>query len=251
MIRGLKEIILKMSLMNFMESMGTSSIPLLAAFFIGLMTAISPCPLATNITAIAYISRKIEHSKHTLLVGIIYTLGRMFIYVLIASLIVLAGMNTQGIALFLQKYGEKILGPLLVIFGLIMIELIKLPVMKSSRFIDNIKEKLSKKGYVGSFFLGVLFALAFCPFSGVLYFGMLIPLALKAGDPLLVPGVFALATGLPVIVFSLILTYSVSKIGNIMNKVSHMEKVVRVGTSVIFILVGIYYIMKVNLGILI
>ena len=78
--------------------MGTSSIPLLAAFFIGLMTAISPCPLATNITAIAFISKKIENSRHTLLVGIVYTLGRMFTYVLIASLIVLAGINTQGVA---------------------------------------------------------------------------------------------------------------------------------------------------------
>ena len=232
-----------------MESMGTSNIPLLAAFFIGLMTAISPCPLATNITAIAYISRKIEHSKHTLLVGITYTLGRMFTYVLIASLIVLAGINTQGIALFLQRYGEKILGPLLLVFGLIMLEIIKLPIFGSNGFIDNLKEKLSKKGYLGSFLLGVLFALAFCPFSGVLYFGMMIPLALKAGDPILIPGIFALATGLPVIVFSLFLTYSMSKIGVIMNKVNHVEKIVRVGASIIFIVVGIYYIIKVNFAI--
>ena len=238
-----------MSIMSFMESMGTSNIPLLAAFFIGLMTAISPCPLATNITAIAYISRKIEHSKHTLLVGITYTLGRMFTYVLIASLIVLAGINTQGIALFLQRYGEKILGPLLVVFGLIMLEIIKLPTFGSNGFIDNLKEKLSKKGYLGSFFLGVLFALAFCPFSGVLYFGMMIPLALKAGDPILIPGIFALATGLPVIVFSLFLTYSMSKIGVIMNKVSHVEKIVRVGASIIFIVVGIYYIIKFNFAV--
>lgn len=238
-----------MSIMNFMETMGTSSIPLLAAFFIGLMTALSPCPLATNITAIAYISRKIEHSKHTLLVGVTYTLGRMFTYVLIASLIVLAGINTQGIALFLQRYGEEILGPLLVLFGLIMLEVIKLPVMKSSGFIDNLKEKLSKKGYLGSFFLGVLFAMAFCPFSGVLYFGMLIPLALKAGDPLFIPGIFALATGLPVIAFSLILTYSVSKIGSVMNKVSQVEKIVRIGASVVFIIVGVYYILKINIAI--
>jgi len=238
-----------MSIMSFMESMGTSNIPLLAAFFIGLMTAISPCPLATNITAIAYISRKIEHSKHTLLVGITYTLGRMFTYVLIASLIVLAGINTQGIALFLQRYGEKILGPLLLVFGLIMLEIIKLPIFGSNGFIDNLKEKLSKKGYLGSFLLGVLFALAFCPFSGVLYFGMMIPLALKAGDPILIPGIFALATGLPVIVFSLFLTYSMSKIGVIMNKVNHVEKIVRVGASIIFIVVGIYYIIKVNFAI--
>ncbi|MFH0875399.1 MAG: aromatic aminobenezylarsenical efflux permease ArsG family transporter [archaeon] len=230
-----------------MESMGSSNIPLLAAFFIGLMTAISPCPLATNITAIAFISRKIEHSKHTFLVGLIYTIGRMFTYVLIASLIVLAGTNTQGIALFLQKYSEKIIGPLLLLFGLIMLEIIKLPISESNGKLDKIKEKLSRKGYLGSFLLGVLFALAFCPFSGVLYFGMLIPLALKAGDAFFIPGVFAIATGLPVIIFSLILSYSVSKIGSVMNKVSQVEKLVRIGASIIFIIIGIYYIIKFNL----
>jgi len=238
-----------MTIMSFMEAMGTSSIPLLAAFFIGLMTAISPCPLATNITAIAFISKKIEHSKHTLLVGILYTIGRMFTYVLIASLIVLAGLNTQGIALSLQKYGEKILGPLLLVLGLVMLEVVKLPVLKSNQAIENLKEKLSKKGYLGAFLLGVLFALAFCPFSAVLYFGMLIPLALRSGDPILIPSVFALATGLPVIILSLLLTISISKMGKVMNKVSQVEKVVRIGASLIFIVVGIYYIAKVNLGI--
>jgi len=112
-----------MSLMAFMETMGSSSIPIIAAFFIGLMTAISPCPLATNITAIAYASKKIHNSKHTLLVGFLYTLGRMFTYVLIASLIVWFGLNTQVIALFLQKYGEKLLGLLLIIIGIVMLDI--------------------------------------------------------------------------------------------------------------------------------
>lgn len=121
-----------MSLMAFMESMGTSNIAIVAAFFIGLMTAISPCPLATNITAIAYISRKIEHSKHTLMVGFLYTLGRMFTYVALASLIVYIGINTQQISLFLQSYGEKLLGPLLLIIGIIMLNIVKLNFFKGN-----------------------------------------------------------------------------------------------------------------------
>jgi cytochrome c biogenesis protein CcdA len=104
-----------MGLMAFMEAMGTSSIPIVAAFFIGLMTALSPCPLATNITAIAYISKKIGDGKKTLLTGFVYTLGRMFTYVLLASLIVYIGVNVQAISLFLQRYGERILGPLLIV----------------------------------------------------------------------------------------------------------------------------------------
>ena len=176
-----------MSLMSFMETMSTSSFPLIAAFFIGLMTALSPCPLATNITAIAYISKKIDNGKKTLLTGLVYTFGRMFTYVLLASLIVYVGLNVQTISLFLQKYGEKVLGPLLIFIGLIMLNIIKLPSLESGNRINKLKEKLSEKGYLGTFLLGVLFALAFCPFSAVLFFGMLIPLALTFSDGILIP----------------------------------------------------------------
>jgi cytochrome c biogenesis protein CcdA len=230
-----------MTLMAFMESMSTSSFPLIAAFFIGLMTAISPCPLATNITAIAYVSKKIDNGKKTLLTGVFYTLGRMFTYVLLASLIVYIGLNVQSISLFLQKYGEKILGPLLFLIGLVMLNIIKLPSLKSGNKINKMKEKLSEKGYLGSFLLGVLFALAFCPFSVVLFFGMLIPLAISFSDGILIPSIFAFATGLPVIIFSFILTYSVSKVGKVMNKVQSFEKWMRFIIAAVFVLVGIYY----------
>src|SRR4030042_1531946 len=216
-----------MSLMSFMEAMSTSSFPLIAAFFIGLMTALSPCPLATNITAIAYISKKIKNGKKTILTGFVYTLGRMFTYVLLASLIVYIGINVQTISLFLQRYGEKILGLLLIFIGLIMLNIIKLPSLKSGNRINKIKEKLSEKGYLGAFLLGVLFALAFCPFSAVLFFGMLIPLALKYSDGILIPSVFAFATGLPVIILSFVLVFSVSKLSFIMKKVELVEKYTR------------------------
>jgi cytochrome c biogenesis protein CcdA len=225
--------------------MSTSSFPLLAAFFIGLMTAISPCPLATNITAIAYASQDIKNKKKTLLTGVFYTLGRMFTYVLLASLIVYVGINVQAISLFLQKYGEKILGPLLIFIGLVMLNIIKFPSLKSGDKMNNLKEKLSKKGYFGSFLLGVLFALAFCPFSAILYFGMLIPLALKFSDGILIPSVFAFATGLPVIIFSFILVYSVSKLSKVMNKVQTFEKWTRIVMAILFILVGIYYVIRI------
>jgi len=230
-----------MSFMAFMETMGTSSIPIVAAFFIGLMTAISPCPLATNITAIAYASKKIDNSKHTLLVGFLYTFGRMFTYVALASLIVWFGIQTQAISLFLQKYGENILGPLLLFIGIIMLDVVKLHFFKKNDKLNGLKEKLAKKGFLGSFLLGVIFALAFCPFSAVLFFGMLIPLALRAGDGLIIPAVFAFATGLPVIIFSIILVKSVSKLGKIMNKVQTFELWMRRIVAVIFILAGIYY----------
>ena len=232
-----------MSLMAFMEAMGTSNIPLLAAFFIGLMTAISPCPLATNITAIAYASKRIDNSKHTLWVGFLYTLGRMFTYVVIASLVVWVGINTQAIALFLQKYGEIILGPFLIIIGILMLDLIKFNFSQKNDKLGALKEKLASKGLIGAFLLGVVFALVFCPFSAVLFFGMLIPLAIQAGDGFVIPAVFAFATGLPVILSSFILVKSVNKLGAIMNKVQAFELWMRKIIAVIFILVGIYYTM--------
>lgn len=231
-----------MVLMAFMEAMGTSEIGILATFFIGLMTAISPCPLATNITAIAYASKRIDNSKHTIIVGFLYTLGRMLTYVLIASAIVWFGLNTQAIALTLQMYGDKILGPLLLIVGIIMLDAIKIKMFKSSDNLNKLKEKLAQKGFLGSFLLGVIFALAFCPFSAVLFFGMLIPIALKAGDGIIIPSVFAFATGLPVIIFSFILVYSVSKLGKIMNKIGTFEKWMRKIVAGIFILAGLYHI---------
>ena len=230
-----------MTLMAFMETMSMNSFPLIAAFFIGLMTAISPCPFATNITAIAYISKKIGNGKRTILTGLIYTLGRMLTYVLLASLIIYIGINIQTISFFLQKYGEKILGPLLIIIGLIMLNILKLPHPKSGNIINKLKETLSEKGYLGAFLLGILFALAFCPFSAVLFFGMLIPLALKFSDGIIIPSVFALATGLPVILISFVLVYSISKLGNITNKIQTFEKYARHIFAIIFLTIGIYY----------
>ena len=230
-----------MGLMSFMEAMGTSNIAIVAAFFIGLMTAISPCPLVSNLTAIAYTSRRIQHSEHTLLVGLLYTLGRMFTYVILAALIVWLGISTQGISLFLQRYGERILGPVLVFSGLVMLGVFS-PVFKGSTGLNQIKVRLAGRGFLGSFMLGALLALAFCPFSAVLFFVMLIPLAIKAGDGILIPSVFALATGLPVIIFSIILAKSMAKLGKILNCVQRVELWVRKSAGIVFIGAGVYYI---------
>jgi len=232
----------RIDFMPLLESLGRSNIPLIAAFFIGLMTAISPCPLATNITAIAYASKKIGNKKHTLLVGIIYTIGRMIIYIGIAAIIVWIGLSAFSLSIILQKYGKVLLGPLMLVFGILMLGIINLSFGKSNNKLTKLKEYLAKKGLIGSLFLGMLFALAFCPISGVFYFGMLIPLAIQNSDPILIPSIFAIATGLPVIIFSLVLVFSVSKMGEVMKKVQTFEKWMRKSVAVIFIAVGIYYI---------
>ncbi|MDD1711084.1 MAG: aromatic aminobenezylarsenical efflux permease ArsG family transporter [Methanoregulaceae archaeon] len=231
--------------MGSMEALGTSGIPLVAAFFIGLLMTFSPCPLATNITAIAFISKKVGDSTHTILIGTLYALGRTAAYIGITALIVYAGLNIQAISLFLQEYGEKLIGPFLVIMGILMLEIVDIPVIGGQGWLQKIELYLGEKGYLGGFLLGVIFALALCPFAAVLFFGMLIPIALKTGDAIVVPAVFAIATALPVIVISLLLTQGVNRLSGMMASVQKMEKWIKWTVAGVFIAVGMYYILMV------
>jgi cytochrome c-type biogenesis protein len=235
-----------MDLLNFLGTMGESPVPVIAAFFIGLMTAISPCPLATNITAIAYISKRIDSSRHTLLTGFVYTLGRTAAYIAVASVIVFFGMNIQIIAFTLQHYGERLIGPFLVLCGIFLLDIFHFDRLPGedwfSGFTSGISARLADKGYLGAFLLGVIFALSFCPFSAVLFFAMLIPLALGAGDPVIIPAVFAIATGLPVIVISYLLVQGVGKCNGVIQKIGAAECWIRRAVGVVFIVVGVYYI---------
>lgn len=235
-----------MDIMGFMQTMGMSGVPLVAAFFIGLMTAMSPCPLATNITAIAYISRKPGNSRHTLLVGLLYAMGRTAGYVAIAAAIVYAGLNVQVISFFLQEYGEMVLGPLLLVLGILMLDVIDIPFPggggRGGDRLTSFMETYAEKGVVGSFILGVLFALSFCPFSAVLFFGMLIPIALKTGDALLVPTIFGIATALPVIVVSVLLVRGVGQAARFMQRAQVVDFWVKKAVAMVFIGTGCYLV---------
>jgi cytochrome c biogenesis protein CcdA len=217
------------------------NIPLLSAFLLGILTSISPCPLATNITAIAYISREIKTIKNTLLNGLLYTLGRGISYTLLATLIYF-GLSTFKISSIFQGWGDKVLGPVLIIIGLIMLGVIKINLGGHNEKIEEAKEWLAKKGYIGSLLLGVLFALTFCPYSGVLFFGVLIPLVLKSSESLLLPPIFALGTGLPVIVFPFLIAFSMQKVSKAFQIVQKVEKVMRYVVASIFLIAGIYYL---------
>ncbi|MBU1089692.1 sulfite exporter TauE/SafE family protein [Patescibacteria group bacterium] len=217
------------------------NIPLLTAFLLGVLTSISPCPLATNITAIAYISREIKTVKNTLLNGLFYTLGRGISYVLLATLIYF-GLSSFQISNIFQGWGDKVLGPVLISIGLIMFGVIKINITGHNEKVEKLKKWLASKGYIGSLFLGVLFALAFCPYSGVLFFGALIPLVLKSPESLLLPPLFALGTGLPVILFSFLIAFSMRKVSRAFQITQKIEKVMRYAVASIFLIAGVYYL---------
>ena len=227
--------------MEFLQSiLETSQFPILTALILGLMTAISPCPLATNITAIAYIGKDIENQKKVFINGLIYTLGRAVTYTGI-GLIFYFGASQFEFSGFIQKWGEKLLGPILIIIGIFMLDFIKIKFPVLGKLNEKMQEK-SRSGFWGVLLLGIVFALAFCPYSGVLYFGMLIPLTVSSASGLYLPIIFAVATGLPVLIFAWIIAFAIGGVGNVYKKIKIFEKWFRRIVAVIFIGVGIYYL---------
>jgi cytochrome c-type biogenesis protein len=232
--------------MEFLTNLlDNSTMPWITALLLGLMTAISPCPLATNITAIGFISKDIEDRNRVFFNGLFYTLGRAITYTAIA-LIIFLGVDQLKFSGFFQRYGEKFIGPLLIIIGLLMLNIIKIKFPGFGGFTSRLQNK-KKWGYLDAVLLGLVFALAFCPYSGVLYFGMLVPLTISNASGLYLPVVYAIATGIPVIVFAWIIAYTVSGIGSAYNKIKIFELWFRRIISVLFIIVGIYYIIRVYL----
>lgn len=227
--------------MNFLTTIfENSQFPILSAFILGLMTAISPCPLATNITAIGYISKDFNDKKQVLIRGVIYIVGRAVTYTSI-GLIIFFGASQFSVSSSIQQWGEKLLGPLLIIIGLFMIGLIKSNIFGTGTLIKKVQQ-LNQNRYTDVLLMGIVFALAFCPYSGVLYFGMLMPLTLTNASGLYLPIVFAIATGIPALIFTWIIAYSASSVSTYFNRVKSFEKYFRKFVAILFIGIGVYYI---------
>jgi len=211
-----------------------------SALWLGILTAISPCPMATNVAAISYIGKRLGSPRQVLLGGVLYTVGRTVAYVGLAVLILAGLQSIPRVSTFLQEYMNKVLGPVLIVVGLFLLELIKF-----GGGGPGVGEKLGKKvegwGLAGALALGVIFALSFCPISAALFFGSLISLAVKYDSRILLPGVFGVGTALPVFAFAVIIGLGVGSLGAAFHKLQRFEWWARRVTGVVFILVGIYY----------
>lgn len=229
--------------MDFLQSiLDNNSVPAITAFILGILTAISPCPLATNITAIGFIGKDIENHHRIFINGLLYTLGRVVAYTVLGFILI--PILREGASMFsvqkaISKYGEMLLAPLLIVIGIYMLDFIKLNLPKINFSGENLKKKT--KGSWGALFLGILFSLAFCPTSGIFYFGMLIPMSAAETGGYLLPVVYAIATGLPVILVAWVLAYSVAGLGKFYNRIQVFEKWFRKVVAILFIVVGIYY----------
>ncbi len=227
--------------MDYLQSLlDQSQWPFLSAFILGLMMAISPCPLATNITAIAYIGKDLENRRKVFYNGLIYTLGRIVSYSTL-GVIIYYGASGYKISDIFQGYGERLLGPILIVIGVLMLDIIPWDWLRIGRIDWQKRLKIDSGSYVGSFLLGVVFALAFCPYSGVLYFMILIPLTIESSN-LFLPPVFALSTGLPVIIVAWLIAFTLSGVGNFYHKIKSFERWFRRIVAILFIITGFYFL---------
>jgi len=236
-------------MMDFLQHiLDNSNIPILTAFVLGLLTAISPCPLATNITAVGFIGHDIESKQRIFWNGILYTVGRIIAYSVLGAILIYilrSGADMFSIQKGVGRWGEILIAPAMLLIGLFMLFGDKLRLPKFG-FSGNVKSN-KLKGVWGSLLLGMLFAMAFCPTSGVLYFGMLIPMSAQATGGYLLPIVFAFGTGLPVILVAWLLAYSMAGVGKFYNRMKVFQKWFNMIVAILFIAVGIYYFIVFNL----
>lgn len=212
-------------------------IALITAFWLGILTSISPCPLATNIAAVSYLGRHLADRRLVLISSALYTLGRMAAYTAITAIIVTAVVSTPTLSHMLQVWGPKVIGPILVLAGAFLLEFITIPLpsfggqpIKPERF-----------GLYGSFLLGFIFALSLCPVSAALFFGSLIPLAVTAGSKFVLPLVYGIGTALPVVVFAILVAAGSAKVGTLFAQITRVEKWLRTGFGSVLIAIGVYF----------
>lgn len=223
--------------------------PILTAIWLGILTSISPCPLATNIAAVAYIGRRAGGGGAVAWSGLLYTAGRALVYVVLAAVLVAGVLSVPEVSMWLQRNMNKLLGPILILVGMFLLELISIP-RPSGSMGAAVQRQAEHLGIWGALLLGVVFALSFCPVSAALFFGSLLPTAIKVESRLLIPALYGIGTALPVLVFAGILTFSASSLGRVFERVQSIEKWMRRATGLLFILIGVYFCLRYIFGVI-
>jgi len=211
-----------------------------SAMWLGILTSLSPCPLATNIAAVSFIGKQYRNTSVVVLSGLAYVLGRMAAYLGLGAVLIAGILSTPRLSGFLQKSMNKILGPVLILAGMVLLDLLRFPT-SGGGIGEKLREKAGKGGFLGAVFLGGLFALSFCPVSAALFFGSLIPLSVAKDSPVIYPLLFGFGTGIPVIVFAVMIAFGMRSIEAVFRGVTRVELWVRRVTGAIFIVAGLYY----------
>jgi cytochrome c-type biogenesis protein len=216
-----------------------------AAFWFGILTSISPCPLATNIAAVSFISRKVGRPAYILSTGLFYALGRTLTYVALAIILVKSLSSMPVVSNWLQKYMNLLLGPILILVAMVLLDLLSFDFAASAKWSGK---RIAELGLAGALLIGIIFALTFCPVSAALFFATLIPLSVKHSSSILLPAVYGIGTALPVIIFAMLLALSAELMARAFNKVTQFELWARRATGIVFLVIGIYFTFAYTLG---
>jgi cytochrome c biogenesis protein CcdA len=220
-----------------------------SAVWLGILTSISPCPLATNVAAISFIGRRVDSPKHVLGGGLLYTAGRSAVYIALGVVCVMGLLSMPETSRFLQRYMNRILGPLLIVAGALLLEVVRPVLPGLGRKGEQLRERLQAKGVWGALPLGALFAVSFCPVSAALFFGSLVPLAVRFDSPLLLPGLYGAGTALPVVAFAILIAFGARFVAQTFNRLAVVERWARRLTGIVFVGVGIYMTLIYTLGV--
>jgi len=210
------------------------------ALWLGILTSISPCPLATNIAAVSYIARRVESTRLVFISGMLYVAGRMLTYLVLGVVLSASLFAVPQLSHFLQKYMNMIMGPLMILVGMFLLELLTLPVGEGSSWSQSLQAKAEKLGVWGSALLGIVFALSFCPVSAALFFGSLLPLAVRNGSPVALPALYGIGTALPVLGFALLIAFGAKGLGAAFRRVTAFDLWARRITGGLFIAIGVW-----------
>lgn len=220
-----------------------------SAFWLGVLTSVSPCPLATNIAAISYVGRRLDDPRKVVWGGVLYTLGRALAYGALGALLVAGLTAAPALSQTLQQWLNRLLGPLLVVVGMFLLDLIAMPGRGSARWV-RLQERMARGGLWGAPVLGALFALSFCPLSAALFFGSLVPLALARQSGVLLPVVYGVGTGLPVLVVAVAVSLGMRSVGRAFDRLAAFDRWARLATGVVFVGVGGYLTLVYVFGVL-
>jgi threonine/homoserine/homoserine lactone efflux protein len=228
--------------------MGDHALAAASALWLGILTSISPCPLATNIAAVSFLGRRVDSPRMVIGGGLLYAFGRTIAYVVLGALLLAGLMSAPGVSIFLQRNMNRIVGPLLIVVGLFLLELFRVRLPGPGRSGEGLGAKLAARGMWGAAPLGALFALSFCPVSAALFFGSLVPLALEMRSPVLLPTFYGVGTALPVALFAILVAVGARGVGLAFDRLTLVERWARRALAVIFIGVGIYMTLSFTLG---
>jgi cytochrome c biogenesis protein CcdA len=217
------------------------------ALWLGILTSISPCPLATNIAAVSYVGTQVDRPRRVVWAGLLYAAGRALAYVLVGGLLVLGLLSAPRLSHALQRWMTAALGPLLLLTGLVLLGAIRLP-LGGRGVPESLQRRVDRMGLPGAALLGFVFALSFCPISAALFFGSLVPLALETRSSVLLPSAYGLGTAVPVLGFAVPLGLGASWVGTAFDRVTQVGRWARWLTAAVFLGVGAWFTARATLG---